>query len=52
MNLIPHTWAVTTLKDLQVGSLVNFEADQLAKQVARMVSALSKRPSALQGDSA
>jgi riboflavin synthase len=51
MNLIPHTWAVTTLKDLQVGSLVNFEADQLAKQVARMVSALSKRPSALQGDS-
>ncbi|MFM1859375.1 MAG: hypothetical protein RL133_875 [Pseudomonadota bacterium] len=52
LNLIPHTWAVTTLKDLQVGSRVNFEADQLAKQVARMVSALSQRPSAPRGEAA
>jgi riboflavin synthase len=52
LNLIPHTWAVTTLRDLGVGSHVNFEADQLAKQVARMVSALSHRPSARSGDAA
>lgn len=44
LNLIPHTWTATTLKDLRVGSRVNFEADQLAKQVARMVEALAGRP--------
>jgi len=43
LNLIPHTFTATTLKDLRVGSRVNFEADQLAKQVARMVEALASR---------
>lgn len=44
LNLIPHTRQATTLKDIQVGSRLNFEADQLAKQVARMVQALAGRP--------
>jgi len=50
LNLIPHTLMATTLKTLSVGSRVNFEADQLAKQVARMVQALATRPGARPGD--
>ncbi len=33
--LIPHTLNVTTLSDLQVGSLVNLEADVMARYAAR-----------------
>jgi len=39
VNLIPHTLAVTTLKELQPGSTVNLEVDQIARYVERMLSA-------------
>ena len=35
VNLIPHTWEVTTLGGLQVGSKVNLEIDMLARYLAR-----------------
>lgn len=35
--IIPHTWQVTTLGDLQPGHKVNLEIDMLARYVARMV---------------
>lgn len=37
--IIPHTWEVTTLGELQVGSKVNLEVDMLARYVARMIGA-------------
>ncbi len=45
INLIPHTIAVTTLRHLQVGSLVNLEVDLIARYVERMLSSemLSKK---------
>ncbi|MEO5763858.1 MAG: riboflavin synthase [Casimicrobiaceae bacterium] len=36
VNLIPHTLAATTLRDLDAGARVNLEADQLARYVARL----------------
>lgn len=38
INLIPHTVAVTTLKNLQAGSQVNLEVDAIARYVERMLS--------------
>ena len=35
VNLIPHTWDVTTLGSLQAGSRVNLEIDMLARYLAR-----------------
>ncbi len=35
VNLIPHTWEVTTLGDLAVGARVNLEIDMLARYLAR-----------------
>lgn len=35
VNLIPHTWEVTTLGRLQPGSRVNLEIDMLARYLAR-----------------
>ena len=35
VNLIPHTWEVTTLGQLQPGSPVNLEIDMLARYLAR-----------------
>ncbi len=35
VNLIPHTWDVTTLGDLVAGSRVNLEIDMLARYLAR-----------------
>jgi riboflavin synthase len=35
VNLIPHTWDVTTLGELKVGSRVNLEIDMLARYLAR-----------------
>ncbi len=35
--IIPHTWQVTTLGDLQAGDKVNLEIDMLARYVARMI---------------
>ena len=37
INLIPHTLSVTTLGDAVAGSRLNFEADLLARYVARLV---------------
>ncbi len=36
VNLIPHTLAVTMLRDLAVGDIVNLEADLVARYVARL----------------
>ena len=35
LNIIPHTWDVTTLGRLKVGSRVNLEIDMLARYLAR-----------------
>ena len=35
VNLIPHTWDVTTLGRLKSGSKVNLEIDMLARYLAR-----------------
>ena len=37
LAIIPHTWQVTTLADLQPGAKVNLEIDMLARYVARMI---------------
>lgn len=42
--IIPHTWAVTTLRDLQPGSRVNLEIDMLARYVARMIGVDAPQP--------
>lgn len=39
VNLIPHTLAVTILRDYRVGQRVNIEVDIIARYVARMQSA-------------
>ena len=36
VNIIPHTWAVTTLGELAPGQQVNIEIDVLARYLARM----------------
>ncbi|MEZ5655312.1 MAG: riboflavin synthase [Sphingobium sp.] len=36
VNIIPHTWAVTTLNRLTQGSRVNVEIDVLARYLARL----------------
>lgn len=38
INLIPHTVAVTNLKHLKTGSLVNLEIDLIARYVERMLA--------------
>jgi riboflavin synthase len=35
VNIIPHTWAVTTLSDLKGGDFVHFEVDMLARYAIR-----------------
>lgn len=37
--IIPHTWDVTTLGQLEAGDSVNLEIDMLARYVARMIGA-------------
>lgn len=37
VNLIPHTWDVTTLGELKAGSRVNLEIDMLARYLARFL---------------
>jgi riboflavin synthase len=37
VNLIPHTLAVTTLKNLAIGGGVNLEIDMLARHIARLL---------------
>ena len=36
VNIIPHTWEVTTLGGRQVGDKINLEIDMLARYVARI----------------
>ena len=36
VNIIPHTWAVTNLRDASAGSRVNLEIDVLARYVKRL----------------
>jgi riboflavin synthase len=38
INVIPHTWEVTTLGQIEIGTLVNLEADQMARYVDRILS--------------
>jgi riboflavin synthase len=45
VNLIPHTWQVTTLHLRRPGEAINVELDQLAKQVARIVERLALKKS-------
>ena len=35
LNIIPHTWEVTTLGRLKAGDPVNLEIDMLARYLAR-----------------
>lgn len=39
VNIIPHTWEVTTLGKAEAGTRLNFEVDLLARYVARQVAA-------------
>ena len=39
VNIIPHTWAVTTLARAESGTRLNLEIDLLARYVARLVEA-------------
>ncbi len=41
INIIPHTFEVTTMKTIKVGDHVNLEIDTVARYVERMVSAPS-----------
>jgi riboflavin synthase len=41
VNLIPHTQSVTTLGELAPGRRVNFEVDQVARYVERLLAARS-----------
>lgn len=36
INIIPHTWSVTAVADVQPGQAVNLEIDVLARYLARM----------------
>jgi riboflavin synthase len=38
INIIPHTYKVTTLQELKVGDRVNVEVDTVARYVERMLS--------------
>jgi riboflavin synthase len=42
LNIIPHTWDVTTLGGLTKGSSVNIEIDVLARYLSRMQERLSQ----------
>jgi riboflavin synthase len=41
VNIIPHTWGVTTFGALAVGQQVNIEIDVLARYLARMRDAIA-----------
>ncbi|NDE99358.1 MAG: riboflavin synthase, partial [Verrucomicrobia bacterium] len=41
--IIPHTLAVTVLRERKVGDVVNLEADLLGKYVEQFLSARNKR---------
>ena len=37
VNIIPHTWSVTTLSERLIGDCLNLEVDMLARYVARLL---------------
>lgn len=37
VNIIPHTWAHTTLSERKAGDMLNIEIDMMARYVARML---------------
>ncbi|HCQ71332.1 MAG: riboflavin synthase [Alphaproteobacteria bacterium] len=41
VNIIPHTWEVTTLGHLKAGDALNFEVDMLARYILRQREVLS-----------
>jgi len=43
VNLIPHTLAITNLKDLKQGDRVNLEVDLVARYVERMLDGDDQR---------
>ena len=43
INLIPHTVAVTTLKDLKIGDRVNLEIDTIARYVERVMGTTTSK---------
>ena len=46
VNIIPHTWEVTTLGDLRRGAHVNIEVDQIARYIDRLLPDFAKFRSA------
>jgi len=42
VNIIPHTWELTTLSDRKDGDNINIEIDMLARYVARMLEISGK----------
>ena len=43
LAVIPHTWSVTALRDLQVGDEVNLEIDLLARYTERLIGAAEQQ---------
>ncbi len=43
VNIIPHTWEVTTLGRLQIGDKVNLEIDLIARYVARYLAHMTAK---------
>ena len=37
INIIPHTWDVTTMGQRKIGDQINMEVDMLARYVARIL---------------
>lgn len=44
VQIIPHTWAATTLQDARPGAIVNLECDMVGKYVLRSLSLGSPNP--------
>lgn len=42
INIIPHTWANTNLKSLNIGDMINTEADVIVKYVEKLIPNFSK----------
>jgi riboflavin synthase len=38
VNIIPHTWAATTLHERKAGDMLNLEIDMIARYVARLMA--------------
>jgi riboflavin synthase len=43
VNIIPHTWDVTTLRGKQVGDRLNIEIDTIARYAIRSIEAVMDR---------